>query len=98
VETNTIGDNIYRYKVTTTNCIATQALPTYFKYLNENPQVFITGEDILGYGKGKVNDELTEVSIQVSQDGIYNVLVIGTRKDQLMKDYWDEYKDEIPSA
>jgi hypothetical protein len=49
------------------------------------------------HGVGEVNEELSTVTIHVNQDGRYNVLVIGTRKDQLMKDYWDQYQEEVPS-
>uniref|UniRef100_A0A6C0BK36 Uncharacterized protein n=1 Tax=viral metagenome TaxID=1070528 RepID=A0A6C0BK36_9ZZZZ len=97
VETNTRGDNIYRYVITTANCQAARELPTYFKFLNENPQVWVSGTTVGNHGVGEVNEELSTVTIHVNQDGRYNVLVIGTRKDQLMKDYWDQYQEEVPS-
>jgi hypothetical protein len=96
VETNTRGDNMYRYRVTTTNCIGTQELPSYFKYLNEDPQVWVSGTTKGSHGVGSINDEMTLVTIEVNQDGVYNVLVMGTRKDQAMKNYWDQYGEEIP--
>jgi enhancing lycopene biosynthesis protein 2 len=96
VESNTRGDNIYRYSTTTSNLTSIIQLPDYFKHINENPQIFITAVDVMGYGRGTINEENTEVTIQVSIDGTYNVLVIGTRKDQIMKDYWDQYGAEIP--
>jgi hypothetical protein len=100
VESNTRGDNIYRYRVTTTNKLATIQLPSYFKYINENPQIWLSQDDaeneLIGIGKGKVDENLETVTIKVNEEGTYNVLVIGTRKDQLMKDYWDEHEAEIP--
>ena len=35
------------------------------------------------------NEELTQVTINTNAAGNYNVLMVGTRKDKLAKDYWD---------
>lgn len=96
IETPSRGDNIYRYLVDTVNLSATIALPSYFKYLNENTQCLISAEDVLGYGKAKVDAFLENVNVTVNVDGRYSVLVIGTRKDELMCTYWDEYEAELP--
>jgi hypothetical protein len=100
VESNTRGDNIYRYKVRTTNKTATIQLPNYFKHINENPQVWViedqTDNDNIGFGKGKVDDKLETVTIKVNEEGTYNIMIIGTRKDPLMIEYWDQYGAEIP--
>jgi hypothetical protein len=96
VETPSRGDNIYRYQIQTNNLIYVLQLPNYFKFLNESPQVFVSSDNLLGYGFGKVDVNLQNVNISVSIDGIYNVLIIATRKDKLMKDYWDTYGAEIP--
>jgi hypothetical protein len=89
VESNTRGDNLYRYTITTNNGEAEIQLPDYFQHLNENPQVFITAIDVFGFSKGLVDTELKKVHIAVSVDGTYNVLVIGTRKDKLAAEYFD---------
>jgi hypothetical protein len=89
VESNTRGDNIYRYTATTSGCKAEIRLPDYFKYLNENPQVIIAPVDILGIGRGWVDDELENVHIETSMDGTYNVILIGTRKDKLAVEQFD---------
>jgi hypothetical protein len=91
VESPTRGDNIYRYTVTTTqeNLQATITLPDYFKYLNENTQIWVNPSNCFGIGYGSVNEELTQVTITTNIAGDYNVLLIGTRKDKLAKDYWD---------
>jgi hypothetical protein len=96
VETNTRGDNIYRYQVQTLNGLATITLPDYFKYLNENPQVWVSPKSGHGSGSGDVDVDMNHVTIDVSIDGVYNVMVVGTRKDQTMKNYWDQYGDEMP--
>ena len=87
IETNTGGDNMYRYKIQTNNLKATIQLPSYFNFLNENPQVFVTCDSVLGCGKGMVTENI--VNIDVSNDGIYNVLIIGTRKDECAKKAWN---------
>ena len=98
VESDTRGDNIYRRKVVTEDKKAIIKLPEYFKFLNENPMIFISPVNILGVGRGDVNDELTQVDIRVSEDGEYNVLIIGTRKDKIARDFFDEYGCEIPPS
>ncbi len=57
-------------------------LPDYFKFLNENPQVWVTPKNGFGIGYGVVNDDLTKVTIFANQDMEYNILIIGTRKDE----------------
>jgi len=88
VETNTRGDNFYRYTVTTENLKACIELPDYYKHLNENSQVFISPVDTFGVGRGKVVDDI-HVDIDVNTEGTYNVLVIATRKDQLAIDAFE---------
>jgi hypothetical protein len=100
VEAPTRGDNMYRFKVNTVNKEATITLPDYYQHLNENTQIWISAEwNTDGYGRGRLNpDNSSQIDIRVSTDGEYNVLIIGTRKDQAMIDYFDakgvEYKKE----
>jgi hypothetical protein len=89
VEAPTRGDNMYRFKVTTSNLSAVQALPSYYKFLNENTQIWVTPVNCLGAGYGILQEDVQTINITVSLDGEYNVLVIGTRKDQMMIDYFD---------
>ena len=56
-------------------------MPDYFKFLNENPQVWISAKNGFGIAYGIVNQELTKVTITANLDIDYNVMVIGTRKD-----------------
>lgn len=98
VEAPTRGDNIYRYVVQTSNKQGTISLPDYFKHLNENAQVWVSAKSVLGYGKGTVREDLTAADILVSEDGEYNVLIIGTRKDQLMVDFFDSKGVEYISS
>lgn len=91
VESPTRGDNLYRYQVVTTqnNLSATISLPDYWQFLNEDPQVWVSPVDCFGIGYGVVNQLLTEIIVTTNTAGTYNVLLVGTRKDQLMKDYFD---------
>jgi hypothetical protein len=89
VESNSRGDNLYRYTITTNRCKAEISLPDYFKHLNENPQVFVAPVNVLGIGRGWVCAALEKVYIETSFDGTYNVLVIGTRKDKVAVENFD---------
>jgi hypothetical protein len=82
VESPTRGDNIYRYKVTTCNCQTSLALPDYYKFLNENDQVWVSPVCHFGSAYGVVDSCQTCVSFTSNCDGDYNVLIIGTRKDK----------------
>jgi hypothetical protein len=88
VESPTAGDNIYRYKVKTTNCQAFVELPSYYKFLNEFDQVWVSPTDHLGKAWGCVNNEQTHVEVNSNTDGDYYVLIVGTRKDECAKKFW----------
>jgi len=96
VESPNSGDNIYRYNVTTSNCSASVDLPDYYRFLNNNDQIYVSAKNHLGYGYGIMNDDQTKVDIITNSDGDYNVLILGTRKDELAMKYWDgvEYKNK----
>jgi len=96
VESPTRGDNLYRYQVETRGGEASVSLPEYFKYLNENPQVWVSPLRGHGSGSGIIDVEMTRVTLDVSQDGWYNVLIIGTRKDPIARHMWDQYQEEVP--
>jgi hypothetical protein len=81
VESPTRGDNIYRYKITTCNCEATLLLPDYYKFLNENDQVWVSPICHFGSAYGIVDSCQTCITFTSNCDGDYNVLLIGTRKD-----------------
>ena len=90
VESPTRGDNLYRWVIEVNTGEATVQLPEYFKHLNENVQVWVSPKNHFGRAYGEVNGSLTEIVIKVDTDGAYNVLAIGTRKDELVKEYFDE--------
>jgi hypothetical protein len=94
VESPTAGDNIYRYEVESIDGVAEINLPDYFSYLNENIQVWVSGKNNFGNGYGEVSVDLKKIEIHTSIDGLYNVLVIGTRKDDHAKKYWKGTEEE----
>jgi hypothetical protein len=81
VESPTRGDNIYRYVVCAVGCAASLQLPSYYKFLNENDQVWVTPKSHFGAGYGVVDATQSCVTFTTNADGEYNVLIIGTRKD-----------------
>lgn len=89
VESPTRGDNLYRYHVTTQDGHASISLPTYFPFLNEDIQAWINPVNVMGYGFCKVSDDLLTVEVTSSVDGDYNVLIIGTRSDELARCHFD---------
>jgi hypothetical protein len=97
VESPTRGDNIYRFTVNVDG-EAVIDLPDYWPHLNENPQVWVTPSDCFGRGYGMVSEDGKTLRVRVDTPGTYNVLLIGTRKDQAARDGWDklgvEYKKE----
>lgn len=92
VETNTCGDNLYRYEITSmkNSDKKTISLPDYFVHLNRDVQIFVTPQGHFGSGYGKLNRTNEQLEIFCELEGKYNVLVIGTRNDdhQSIRD-WD---------
>ncbi|MFH1390168.1 MAG: hypothetical protein ABIH56_05575 [Candidatus Margulisiibacteriota bacterium] len=89
VESPTRGDNLYRWVATVEGGSARIILPDYFKFLNENVQVWVSPKKHFGQAYGEANGALTEIEITANVDGQYNVLAVGTRKDKLVKDWFD---------
>ena len=83
VETNSQGDNLYRYKIKAEkgNDLVTINLPDYFIYLNKNIQIWATGVDHFGNAFGTYYPDKEEIVITCEKQGEYNILVIGTRND-----------------
>ena len=81
VESPTGGDNIYRWNINTVNKMHTIKLPDYYKFLNKDDMIWVSPVNHFGRAYGTVNQEQTEISITADTDGIYNVLLVGTRKD-----------------
>jgi len=97
VESPTAGDNIYRFKTKTKNGVAKIDLPSYYKHLNCNDQVWVTPVDSFSHAWGSVNQNQTEINISSDSDAEFYVLLIGTRKDELGKRGWKGAENLIPS-
>ena len=63
-------------------------LPNYYKFLNENSQVFVSPYKHFGSGWGEVKNN--KLYIYCNAVGQYNILVIGTRKDKDAIKSWDK--------
>ena len=89
VESPTRGDNLYRYEVEATEDGETVELelPDYFKHLNENPQVWLSPVKHFGRAYGEVEGNTAYITCELA--GKYNVLIIGTRKDESAKSWFD---------
>lgn len=96
VESPTEGDNIYRFVVDVVNGEASISLPDYYKFLNKNTQVWVTPENGFGIAYGKIDESEENIIILANQDMKYNVLVIGTRKDEDAIKNWNGI--EIPKT
>ncbi len=99
VESPTRGDNLYRYSVSVSEGKAVVELPEYFKFLNENPQVWVSPDGHFGRAYGEVSEDLTKLEINADEDGEYNILLVGTRKDEVAREFFDEkgviYQDDV---
>jgi hypothetical protein len=85
----------------------TITLPDYFQFLNSEfsdsltvaPQVFVNPVGIIngmiGYGFGVVNPGMITATITTTIPGKYNILIIATRNDKVMHDYWDQQGAEV---
>ena len=83
VESPTRGDNLYRWRKKLVKGSNTVDLPDYYKYLNENDMVWVNPVGHFGRAYGEVNESQTQINIEAEIDGEYNILCIGTRKDEI---------------
>ena len=82
VESPTEGDNIYRWQVSTQSGKTIIELPSYYKHLNKNDMVWVSPYRHFGSAYGEVTADQCCVIICSNEDGQYNILLIGTRKDK----------------
>ncbi|MEO9336026.1 DUF2793 domain-containing protein [Mesorhizobium sp. SB112] len=99
VEAPTRGENIYRFTVNADGAGTVRLpLPDYWRHLNENPQIWVCADGHFGRAYGVVNDDESGLVITCETTGSYNVLLIGTRKDELARDYFDPLGVEYETA
>jgi hypothetical protein len=88
IEVPTAGDNLYRWTIDIKNGTAVIQLPDYYKFLNKDDMVWVAAVDNFGRGYGEVDDKQEILTVKADLDGRYNVVLIGTRKDEAAKKYW----------
>jgi len=81
VEAPSAGENLYRFEVSTNNCEAVVSLPSYYKFLNKDTITKVSPVNNLGTGYVILDDNLETFTLKTNCDGIFNILLIGTRKD-----------------
>ena len=88
VEAPTAGENLYRYEVEAIEDGQTVEveLPDYFQYLNTNVQVFVSPVRHFGRAYGETEGNTLKVTCETA--GKYNVMVIGTRNDENVQDWY----------
>lgn len=88
VESPTPGENLYRYEVEAIEDGQTVEveLPDYFQYLNTNVQVFVSPVRHFGRAYGETEGNTLKVTCETA--GKYNVMVIGTRNDERVQDWY----------
>ena len=64
-------------------------LPSYWKYLNESPRVWVSAADQFARGYGYVDCSLEKLIVKGEKKGDYSVLLMGTRKDKAAKEFFD---------
>ena len=68
--------------LTTSNLSCIQTLPSYSVFLNENWQFFVSAKESFGTGYIILSEDETFFTLNVSEDGIYSVVGVATRKDK----------------
>ena len=98
VESPTEGDNLYRYSVEVTNSKSVIELPDYYSYLNKDDMVWTSPVCHFGNAYGVVTPDQKCLEVCATQDGCYNVLLIGTRKDPIATRNWTGVEPDIHSG
>jgi hypothetical protein len=84
VESPTRGDNLYTFVVSASadNQTVVTNLPSYWEFLNENPRMWIQSKGMFAQAYGEVSSSLRQFSVTMEKAGSYDVMIIGTRKDE----------------
>lgn len=88
VEAPTAGETLYRYQIQVINGSATVDLPSYYKFLNKDTITKVSPVGHFGIAYAKMNSSEDQIVITANQDGLYNILLIGTRKDERGVFHW----------
>ena len=98
VESPTAGDNIYRWTVDVCNCEHSMPLPEYYKYLNENNMAWVKPLGHFGEAYAEVDSKEENLIIKSNKDGKYNILLVGTRKDEDAAKAWNGVEEDMTES
>jgi len=98
IESPTAGDNLYRWTIEVKDGKAIIMLPDYYRFLNKNDMVLVFPKGHFGRAYGKLDEKQETLTVFANSDGEYNVLLIGTRKDQAATKYWQGVEVYEPSG
>ncbi|MFH1655682.1 MAG: hypothetical protein ABH954_03635 [Candidatus Omnitrophota bacterium] len=101
VEAPTAGDNIYRFTVDVKDGKAIIRLPDYYSFLNKDDMALVFPVKHFGRAYGEIDKNQQTLTVYANFDGEYNVILIGTRKDEAAIKYWDGpevYEPELSSS
>ena len=98
VESPTAGDNIYRWTVDVCNCEHSMPLPEYYKYLNENNMAWVKPLGHFGEAYAEVDSKEENLIIKSNKDGKYNILLVGTRKDEDAARAWNGVEEDMTES
>lgn len=90
VESPTRGDNLYRYQISVENRSFAFKLPEYFLFLNENSQCWIKSNNAFSKGWAQIDEKSNTCFGETTEDGLYDLLIIATRKDEVAVQHWDK--------
>ena len=77
------ADTLYRFEVEseTDDGTVTYQLPSYFKYLNRDAQIWVQPKEMFAQAYGVFNEDCTAFTLRAEKAGRYNVLIVATRTD-----------------
>jgi hypothetical protein len=89
VESPTRGDNIYRFEARTVDGKGIIVLPDYFPFLNEDVQVWVSARESFARAFAKIDQDYNVIKIHSDSDALFDILVVGTRKDDDARNHFD---------
>jgi hypothetical protein len=89
VETPSAGGNLYKYQKNLKKGLNKIKLPSYYKFLNKNSLVYVSGNGFGCYGHGYVKGNYCY--IETAKKGSYNILIFADRKDKVATKDFEKY-------
>ena len=73
-------------------------LPEYYKYLNENNMAWVKPLGHFGEAYAEVDSKEENLIIKSNKDGKYNILLVGTRKDEDAAKAWNGVEEDMTES